>query len=44
MHYEEIGLINIFEGGTDYYFSGRPAGVQPAPDHILIYRRKASSS
>jgi hypothetical protein len=43
-NYEEIGLINIFESGTDYYFSARPAGVQPAPDHILIYRRKASSS
>ncbi len=43
-NYEEIGLINIFEGGSDYYFSARPAGVQLAPDHILIYRRKASSS
>ncbi len=43
-NYEEIGLINIFESGSDYYFSARPAGVQLAPDHILIYRRKASSS
>jgi hypothetical protein len=43
-NYEEIGLINIFESGTDYYFSARPAGVQLAPHHILIYRRKASSS
>jgi hypothetical protein len=39
--YEEIGLINIFDRGTDYYFSARPADVKPAPDHILIYRRKA---
>jgi Dolichyl-phosphate-mannose-protein mannosyltransferase len=38
--YEEIGLINISDGGTDYYFSNRPAGVPPAADHILIYRRK----
>ena len=38
--YEEIGLINISEHGTDYYFSNRPAGVTPAADHILIYRRK----
>jgi len=39
-NYEEVGLINIFESGTDYYFSATPAGVQLAPDHILIYRRK----
>ena len=39
--YEEIGLINIFDRGTDYYFSARPADIKPAPDHILIYRRKA---
>lgn len=38
--YEEVGLINIFDRGTDYYFSSRPAGITPAPDHILIYRRK----
>jgi hypothetical protein len=38
--YEEIGLINIFDRGTDYYLSASPAGVTPAPDHILIYRRK----
>ena len=39
--YEEVGLINISEGGTDYYFLGRPANVTPTADHILIYRRKA---
>jgi Dolichyl-phosphate-mannose-protein mannosyltransferase len=39
-NYEEVGLINIFDSGTDYYFSARPPGVMPAPDHILIYRRK----
>ena len=38
--YEEIGLINIFDSGTDYYFSARPAGITPATDRILIYRRK----
>ncbi len=39
--YEEIGLINISDHGTDYFFSARPAGVTPAADHILIYRRKS---
>jgi hypothetical protein len=39
-NYEEIGLINIFDRGTDYYFMTRPADVKPAADHILIYRRK----
>ena len=38
--YEEVGLINIFDRGTDYYFSAPPVGVTPAPEHILIYRRK----
>lgn len=41
MHYEEVGLINIFDSGTQYYFSVRPAGVTPAAEHILIYRRKS---
>ncbi len=40
-NYEAIGLINISDQGTDYYFSGRPANVTPTADHILIYRRKA---
>ena len=39
-NYEEIGLINISDRGTDYYFSTEPVGVTPAADHILIYRRK----
>ena len=39
-NYEEVGLINISDRGTDYYFSARPPGVEPAPDRILIYRRK----
>jgi hypothetical protein len=39
-NYEEIGLINISDRGTDYYFSTEPVGVIPAADHILIYRRK----
>jgi 4-amino-4-deoxy-L-arabinose transferase-like glycosyltransferase len=39
--YDEIGLINIFDRGTDYYFGPRPAGVMPAAEHILIYRRKS---
>ena len=40
-NYEEVGLINIFDRGTEYYFSTRPADVKPAEDHILIYRRKS---
>jgi hypothetical protein len=40
-NYEEVGLINISDRGTDYYLSGRPANVTPTPEHILIYRRKA---
>ena len=39
--YDEIGLINIFDRGSDYYFGPRPAGVAPAAEHILIYRRKS---
>jgi 4-amino-4-deoxy-L-arabinose transferase-like glycosyltransferase len=39
--YDEIGLINIFDRGTDYYFGPRPAGVMPAAEHILIYRRRS---
>lgn len=38
--YEEVGLVNISEDGTDYYFSGTPPGVTPTAEHILIYRRK----
>ena len=40
-NYEEVGLINISDRGTDYYLSGRPPNVTPTADHILIYRRKA---
>jgi hypothetical protein len=39
-NYEEVGLVNISDQGTDYYFSGRPANVTPTAEHILIYRRK----
>jgi hypothetical protein len=39
-NYEEVGLVNISDRGTDYYFLGRPANVAPAAEHILIYRRK----
>jgi hypothetical protein len=39
-NYEEVGLVNISDRGTDYYFSGRPANVAPTAEHILIYRRK----
>ena len=39
-NYEEVGLVNISEQGTDYYFGGRPANVTPTAEHILIYRRK----
>src|SRR5207302_10706041 len=40
-NYDEVGLINIDEAGTDYYLAGRPPSVKPGPEHILIYRRKA---
>ena len=40
-NYDEVGLINISDEGTEYYFSSRPANVKPTADHILIYRRKA---
>jgi len=39
-NYEEVGLINISDRGTDYYLSGRPPNVTPTADHILIYRPK----
>jgi hypothetical protein len=39
-NYEEVGLVNISEQGTDYYWGGRPADITPTVDHILIYRRK----
>ena len=38
--YEPVGLINITEHGTDYFFSGRLANITPASSHILLYRRK----
>lgn len=39
--YEEVALINISDGGTEYYFSGKPPNLKRAPEHISIYRRKA---
>jgi hypothetical protein len=39
-NYEEVGLVNISDQGTDYYWGGRPPNVTPTVDHILIYRRK----
>ena len=39
-NYEEVGLINISDEGTDYYLSGKPTNVKPAAEHISIYRRK----
>jgi hypothetical protein len=39
-NYEEVGLVNISEQGTDYYFSRVPAEVKPAAEHISIYKRK----
>lgn len=38
--YEQVGLINITDSGTDYFLSGRPANLTPAAEHILLYRRK----
>ncbi len=40
-NYEEVGLINISDAGTDYYFSGRPPNITPTAEHILIYRRRS---
>jgi len=39
-NYEEVGLVNISEQGTDYYFAGIPTGVKPTAEHISIYKRK----
>jgi hypothetical protein len=39
-NYEEVGLVNISEQGTDYYFSEVPKGVKPTAEHISIYKRK----
>ena len=39
-NYEEVGLVNITDQGTDYYLSGRPPNVMPTAEHISIYRRK----
>jgi hypothetical protein len=39
-NYEEVGLINITDQGTQYYLSGKPPDVMPTTEHILIYRRK----
>ncbi len=39
-NYEEVGLVNISDEGSEYYFSGRPANIRPTAEHILIYRRK----
>lgn len=39
-NYEKVGLVNIFEEGTDYYFSEVPTSVHPADQHISIYKRK----
>jgi hypothetical protein len=39
-NYDEVGLINISDNGTDYYLSGHPPNVTRTPDHILVYQRK----
>jgi hypothetical protein len=39
-NYDEVGLVNISDEGTDYYLAGRPPNVTPTAEHILIYRRK----
>jgi dolichyl-phosphate-mannose-protein mannosyltransferase len=39
-NYEEVGLVNISDEGTHYYWGGRPPDVTPTLDHILVYRRK----
>ena len=39
-NYDEVGLVNIFDEGTDYYLSDPPSNVTSASGHIVIYRRK----
>ena len=39
-NYDRVGLVNIFDEGTDYYLSGKPPNVTSSPEHIVIYRRK----
>ncbi len=38
-NYDEVGLINISDTGTNYYLGGPPQ-VNPTEDHIVIYQRK----
>ena len=39
-NYDTVGLVHIFDEGTDYYLSGKPPNVRSAPEHIVIYQRK----
>jgi hypothetical protein len=39
-NYQEVGLVNISDDGTDYYWGDRSLTVTPTVDHILVYRRK----
>ena len=40
-NYDEVGLINISNTGTNYYFP-RPPDTTPTEDHILMYQRKSA--
>ena len=40
-NYDEVGLINISDTGTNYYFP-RPPDTTPTEDHILMYQRKSA--
>ena len=39
-NYEQVGLINIKDTGSDYFLSGHPGNITPAAERILLYRRK----
>ena len=39
-NYDEVGLINISDEGSEYYFFGKPQNIAPSAEHILVYRRR----
>ena len=40
-NYDEVGLINISNEGSEYFFPSKPQNVTPTGEHILVYQRKA---
>ena len=39
-NYEAVGLVNINEQGSEFFFSDLPKSPTLSPDHIWIYKRK----